>query len=119
MEGTQILVGSVLVLAVAGVVATMMVYRKPPLFEGTFTLGPEISAFVPAGGSPRYWLAWEPGSGFMEGFRAAGFDGVGTVHAAFEGKLETSAKDGYGHMGQYAGQVTVLKLVRMTRTERP
>jgi hypothetical protein len=118
MSTTQVLIGGVLILAVVGVVAWMYLRRREPSFEGTFTLGPEVSSFVPAGGSARYWLAWAQGSGFIEAFRAQGFDSVGTVHTKFEGKLETGAKNGYGHMGQYAGQITVLKLERMTRPDR-
>ncbi len=119
MSAAQIVVGGLLVLAVVGVIAWMYLRRRDPAFEGTYTLGPEVSAFVPAGGSTRYWLAWAPGSGFIEAFRAQGFDTVGTVQATFQGTLETGAKDGYGHMGQYAGQVTVIKLERMTRADRP
>ena len=33
----------------------------------------------------------------------------------FEGRLETGAKDGYGHLGRYTGQVTILRLLDATR----
>lgn len=118
MGATQLIVGGLLILAVAGIVAWMYLGRRNAPFEGTYTLGPEVSSFVPGDGSVRYWLAWAPESGFIEAFRALGFESMGTVRATFEGKLETGAEAGYGHMGQYSGQVTVLKLKHMTRTDR-
>lgn len=98
---------------------------KDRVFEGTVTFGWEVSSFVPgdpSNTSPRYWVAWTPESGFIERFRAQGFDpswspGYGSVRAKFEGVLETGAKDGYGHMGQYAGQVTVQRVLSMSPVE--
>jgi hypothetical protein len=119
MGATQLIVGGLLVLAVVAVTLWMYLGRRGASFEGTYTLGPEVSSFVPSDASVRYWLAWAPESGFIEAFRALGFDSMGTVRTSFEGKLETGAEAGYGHMGQYNGQVTVLKLEHMTRTDRP
>lgn len=99
--------------------------RAGRTFEGTFTFGWEVSSFVPGGPSetaPRYWVAWTPESGFMERFKAHGFDpawspGYGTVRTRFEGTLEEGATGGYGHMGQYSGQVTVQRVLAMSRPE--
>lgn len=92
-------------------------------FSGTFTYGWEVSSFVPDGAtSKKYWLAWTPDSGFMEQLKAHGYDaawtpGYAEVHVRFEGTLE-GGKGGYGHMGQYDGQMMVLNVIEMGTAER-
>lgn len=121
--------GAALLVAAVAVILFWLNRRKRSgsdrTFEGTVTFGWEVSSFVPgapSNTSPRYWVAWTPESGFIEQFRAQGFDpswspGYGSVRAKFEGALETGAKDGYGHMGQYAGQVTVHRVISMSLSE--
>ena len=47
---------------------------------------------------------------------ALGFDKThAEARLRFEGRLETGAKDGYGHLGRYTGQVTILRLLDATR----
>lgn len=96
---------------------------KEGTFSGTFTYGWEVSSFVPDGASTKkYWLAWTPQSRFMEQLKEQGYDaawtpGYAVAHVRFEGTLE-GGKGGYGHMGQYDGQVMVAKVLEMSPAER-
>lgn len=123
-----IIAGVVLVVAAAVLAVRWFRARGEPAertFEGTFTFGWEVSAFVPgppSARSPRYWVAWTPESRFMEKFKEQGYDaawtpGYGTARVKFMGSLETGAASGYGHMGQYSGQVTVVRVIEMGRAE--
>ena len=127
---TVSILGAVLLVAGAAAVVVVLLFRRrksggTPTFEGTVTFGWEVSAFVPgapSNKSPRYWVAWTADSGFLERFRAQGFDpswspGYGSVRTKFEGTLETGATAGYGHMGQYAGQITVHRVISMSPAE--
>ncbi len=40
--------------------------------------------------------------------------GHGQIQSLIE-EIETGAKDGYGHLGRYTGQVTILRLLDATR----
>jgi hypothetical protein len=117
---------AVSVLAVAAVGLGWWFWRRrrrgSRTFEGTFRFGWEVSSFVPGppgNDRPRYWVAWTPESRFMEKFREQGYDpnwspGYGTVRTKFVGTLEDGASNGYGHLGQYAGQVTVERVISMS-----
>ncbi|MBK8559240.1 hypothetical protein [Candidatus Amarobacter glycogenicus] len=100
--------------------------RDGATFEGTFSFGWEVSSFVPGDSSrtsPRYWVAWTPESRLMEKLKEQGYDpawtaGYGTVRAKLAGTLEKRAEGGYGHMGQYSGQLTVSRVLQMSKYER-
>ncbi|MCB9135288.1 MAG: hypothetical protein H6636_07665 [Anaerolineales bacterium] len=93
-------------------------------FEGTYSNGFEVSAFVPCEGvSPgpgqvsAYWLTGT--QDFYDQYYAlvqsSGFDqGTGylSVYVRFKGELSPSGS--YGHLGAYAREVTVTDLLEMS-----
>ena len=126
-----IIVGIVLAVAAVGLGVFWFMRRREEEpgereFEGTFTFGWEVSSFVPGDSSkksPRYWVAWTPESRFMEKFKESGYDaawtpGYGRVRTKFVGVLENGSKTGYGHMGQYDAQVTVVRVLEMASAEQ-
>lgn len=92
-------------------------WNSDDVFEGMYTSAFETSSFVPCGSSePRYWLVWAADSEFATAFREHNLGAQGgTVYVRLKGKLETRTRDGYGHLGQYKGQLTVTKLEEMSR----
>ena len=86
-------------------------------FEGVFTLSFERSSFTPcAKPGVRYWLDWPVDVKLMDEVKRLGFDSTFVeVHLRFDGTLKTGAPGGYGHLGQYSGQVTVARLHEVTR----
>lgn len=113
-----ILFGVVLLAIGAFVVASLIRRRnRPRTFDGDFVLSFETSSFTPRDKpEARYWLAWGPDVKLMERLQALGFDKThAEARLRFEGRLETGAKDGYGHLGRYTGQVTILRLLDATR----
>lgn len=96
-------------------------------FEGIYQYAFETSAFYPGADACRpatwvtaFWLGAGPGSGFFE--RLNGMvrdappewryaDGV-IVQARFTGSLSPPGQ--YGHLGQYAREVTVERLLDMS-----
>lgn len=92
-------------------------------FEGYYTFGFEVSAFVPCDYDPEaangigYWLT--DNSGFSERYFAlvesTGQDPVRdyvTVYVRFQGEL--SSPGSYGHLGAYEREVTVTELLEMS-----
>src|SRR5687767_2500106 len=109
-----VLVALVAILAVASVLwrAGRLPFVKPgDSFEGMYTSSFETSSFVPCGSNePRYWLVWAAKSDFASAFRAHNLGAQGgTVYVRLKGKLETKDEGGFGHLGQYKGQITVTK----------
>lgn len=107
------------------VAAVFFLWRagRPPFgtsggsFEGMYTSSFETSSFVPCGSPERhYWLVWAADSDFASAFREHNLGAQGgTVYVRLKGKLETRNRDGYGHLGQYNGQLRVTKLEEMSR----
>jgi hypothetical protein len=86
-------------------------------FEGMYTSAFETSSFVPCGSrDSRYWIVWRADSDFAAAFdeHNLGLQG-GELYVRLQGKLETGNPNGYGHLGQYNGQLTVTKLEEMSR----
>ena len=109
-----------LFLAVIAVLVGVAIYRShrenTSAFVGKYSYGFETSSFVPcASPETRYWLVWQKPIDLTSEMQKAGADGFGSeVYLKFEGKLETGA-DGYGHLGQYQGQLEITKLLTVTR----
>ncbi len=93
-------------------------------FEGTYSNGFEVSAFVPCEGVspgpgyvPAYWL-----SGTTEFYdqyyalvQSSGHDpvtGYLSVYVRFKGELSPSGT--YGHLGAYEHEITVTELLEMS-----
>ncbi|MGE3076764.1 MAG: hypothetical protein AB7N24_08060 [Dehalococcoidia bacterium] len=109
-----------LFLAVLAVLAGIAVYRshrdRSSAFTGKYSYGFEVSSFVPCDADGvKYWLVWQKPIDLTSAMRRAGADGFGSeVYLKFEGNLETGG-DGYGHLGQYNGQLEITKLLNVSR----
>jgi hypothetical protein len=91
-------------------------------FEGRYESSFEVSAFYPGDtgcrpGAEAYWLGADSGSGFFERYDAlrsgqgvAGFAPF-AVQTHFVGRL--SPPGSYGHLGLYAREITVERLIEM------
>ena len=115
-----------LVVVVAiGVAAAIAFFRnrrsgrgaKSAMFVGKYTSLLETSSFVPCEHPDvRYWLVWSGNVDLAGELKKLGFDGLGTTaYLRFEGTLATGAPGGYGHMGQYSGQLVVTRLLNASR----
>ncbi|MGE0598045.1 MAG: hypothetical protein AB7J35_12890 [Dehalococcoidia bacterium] len=109
-----------LFVAVLAILAGIAIYRsqreRSSTFVGKYSYGFEVSSFVPCN-SPdvKYWLVWQKPIDLTSEMQKAGANGFGSeVYLKFEGKLETGG-DGYGHLGQYTGQLEITKLVSVAR----
>lgn len=94
-------------------------------FEGTYSNGFEVSAFVPCEGVslatpgyvPAYWLSGT--SEFYDQYyalvKSSGndpADGYLSVYIRFKGEL--SPPGSYGHLGAYSHEITVTELLEMS-----
>ncbi len=114
-----------LVVVVAiGVAAAAAFFRNrrsnrgaPSIFVGKYTSLLETSSFVPCGQpDARYWLVWSGNVDRAGELQKLGLNGIGAAaYLRFEGTLATGAPGGYGHMGQYSGQLVVTRLLNASR----
>jgi hypothetical protein len=96
-------------------------------FRGHFVSSFEVSAFTPCtpetqvpGFSGAYWVSSTPESGFYT--RYAEVTGVVQrqqpagvpVYVHFIGDVSPDSKNGYGHLGGYAHEVTVTQVLEMS-----
>lgn len=86
-------------------------------YTGKYVALFETSSFVPCDEPDvRYWLVWGPKVDLPGELKMLGFDGLGTeAYLRFSGRLETGSASGYGHLGQYSGQLTIKKLKKASR----
>jgi hypothetical protein len=86
-------------------------------FVGKYTSLFETSAFVPCDQpETRYWLVWGAGVDLTAELKKIGFEGLGAeAYLRFDGKIETGAPGGYGHLGQYVGQLEITRLFSASR----
>ena len=119
MKQLVILGAFLAVLAVITGIAIIRSHRdstSTPVFVGKYSQGFEVSSFVPCDApETKYWLVWKKPIDLTSEMRRVGADGFGSeVYLKFEGSLETGG-GGYGHLGQYGGQLEITKLRGVSR----
>jgi hypothetical protein len=77
-------------------------------FRGLYTLGFEMSEFVPSGSNCRWWLAGDTEPLWMATDAPQGMDSA-TVRIEVEGVV--SDPGCFGHMGVYRRQLTVTRII--------
>ena len=98
------------------------------IFEGRYTTAFEVSVFHPCGvsiptelvedaGFQMYWLESAPDSGFNERLDTfhslRGSTGELKLFVKFVGTTSPTKPFGYGHLGMWANQVTVVEVLDM------
>jgi hypothetical protein len=97
---------------------------SPTLLDGFYIAEFEVSSFVPCGCDEDlgygqgYWLSSDPDSGFGKAYHMSSptsdykTPGV-VVYVQFEGTV--SDYGSYGHLGMYLREITVTKLIEVSR----
>ena len=123
----------ILLIAVTIILSILLASCTPPqdsIYEGLFSSAFEVSVFYPCGLSTPtalvgesgyvetgYWLISTPDSGFNEQLQEfhslRGPTGQLSVYVKVVGKLSPTKEHGYGHLGMYSNEISVLEVLDM------